>query len=128
MNLLEEARRAVKTAGLRQEYVAPVLPWLATALRELYVALPADDPRRRTLLRRRRKVARGAHWLARSYKNNLPHALRELALVEADAGKHRSARRHLDQSIALAHAQSAEAEEAQSRALTLDHRLPYGIS
>ena len=115
VGLLEEARKAVKMAGLRQEYVAPVLPWLATALRELYVALPADDRRRRALLRRRRKVARGAHRLANSYKNNLPHALRELAMVEADTGRHRSARRHLDQSIALAHDQGAAAEEARSR-------------
>ena len=123
VSLLEEARKAVKLAGLRQEYVAPVLPWLATALRELYVALPADDRQRRALLRRRRQVARGAHRLAGSYKNNLPHALRELAMVEADAGRHRSARRHLDQSIALAHEQGAAAEEARSRTVAID-RIP----
>ncbi|MHB1923649.1 MAG: ATP-binding protein [Acidimicrobiales bacterium] len=123
VRLLEEAWKAVNTAGLRQEYVAPVLPWLATALRELYEAVPADDPARRALMRRRRKVTRHAHRLASSYRNNLPHALRELSLVEADSGRFRSARRHLDQSITLAHQQEARAEEAQSLALAGDDRL-----
>ena len=70
-------------AGLRQEYVAPVKPWLATALR---MQLEATDAHatgrlRARRLRRAARTARQADRLSRSYRNNRPHALRERALV-----------------------------------------------
>ena len=51
--VLEQAAAIVRRAGLRQEYVAPVLPWLATALRSQAEAVPPYQPRRRRILLRR---------------------------------------------------------------------------
>jgi signal transduction histidine kinase len=113
--MLEEADRRVRAKGLRQEYVAPVLPWLATALRTEAETVPAYHPRRRRqLLRRAQRVVSRALRLARSYRNNLPHALREAALVAAMTGQTQRARRLLEQSLAVAEAQGARHEHAQS--------------
>ena len=112
---LEEAHRIVRQKGLTQEYVAPILPWLATALREQAEGLATSaDWKRRRLLRQARGAARGGRRQARSFKNNLPHALREHALAEAARGRNRRARRLLDESVATARAQSARLELGQS--------------
>ena len=88
---LEVARGIVHRAGLRQEYVAPVLPWLATALRLRAEHLPAYAPARRAvLLRRAARISRRACRMSRAYRNNLPHALRERGLVAAQRGQGRS--------------------------------------
>jgi signal transduction histidine kinase/tetratricopeptide (TPR) repeat protein len=113
--MLEEADRRVRAKGLRQEYVAPVLPWLATALRQEAEAVPPYLPgRRRQLLRRARGTIRRALRIARAYRNNLPHALREAALLQAMSDRPRRARRLLDQSLAVAEAQGARHEHAQT--------------
>jgi signal transduction histidine kinase len=113
--ILEQADRRVQAKGLRQEYVAPVLPWLATALRTEAEAVPAYHPDRRAqLVRRARRVVGRALRLARSYRNNLPHALREAALLDAMSGRTGRARRRLDESLAVAEAQGARLEHAQS--------------
>jgi signal transduction histidine kinase len=113
--VLSEADRRIQHKGLRQEYVAPVLPWLATALRTGAEAVSAYDPRRRARLQRQaRLVVRRALRLARRYRNNLPHALREAALLEAMAGRAPRARALLDQSLAVAESQGARHEHAQS--------------
>ncbi len=108
---LKVAAKIVKTNGLRQEYVAPVQPWLATTLRmRLEAASPYDD--HRALTREARRTASRALWVARSYKNNLPHALREKALIAALHRKPRRARRLLDRSLVVARGQGARFEEA----------------
>ncbi|MGQ0520509.1 MAG: EAL domain-containing protein [Actinomycetota bacterium] len=113
--VLSDARRLVRRAGLRQEYVAPVLPWLATALRQQADALaPYERRRRRRLLARARRAARRAGRLSRSYRNNRPHALRELGLLAAAAGRSRLAARRLDASLASAREQGARFEEART--------------
>ncbi len=113
--VLEEAHRLVAGAGLRQEYVAPVLPWLATALRqELEQMPPWSANERRSRFRHALRVARQALRLARRYQNNLPHALRESALLAAMAGNETQARRLLEQSLEAAERQGARHEYAQS--------------
>jgi len=69
---------------------------------------------RRRLMRRARKVAWRAGLLSISYKNNRPHALRELGILAALGGRARPARRHLSHSIEIARAQGMRFEEAQS--------------
>jgi two-component system sensor kinase len=109
--VLHEAAGIVKTNGLRQEYVAPVQPWMATTLRmQLEAASPYDD--RRALLREARRTSARALWVARSYKNNLPHALREKGLVAALRRKPRLAFRLLHRSLEAARQQGARFEEA----------------
>lgn len=104
----------VRRAGLRQEYVAPVLPWWVTAQRRHLEGLPAGDRSARRLARTARRTARRAVRLSRSYRNNLPHALREQGLLEARRGRLRRARRLLERSVRVAAAQGAAWEEAAS--------------
>src|SRR5581483_4993793 len=85
--------------------------WLATALRlQLEAADPLDRRGRARRQRRASRVARRALRLSRSYRNNLPHALRERALVAAMAGRHRRADRLLAKSLDVARAQGADYE------------------
>ena len=116
VDVLEAARAIVRRAGLRQEYVAPVAPWLATALRVCAERESVYAPgRRRAAVRRADRAARRAARVARSYPNNRPHALRERALVEAMRGRDGKARALLDRSLAAARTQGARFEEAQTR-------------
>ena len=116
VDAFEEAAAIVKRAGLRQEYVAPVLPWLATALRSEAEALfPYDAGRRRALLKRARRAARRGWRVARFYRNNAPHALRERGLLLALTGKERQARLLLSRSLSVAESQEARYEHALTR-------------
>ncbi len=113
----QQAAAVVKAAGLRQEYVAPVQPWLATALRRQAEACDAFHlGERRRLLRKARRTARTAVRTARHYRNNLPHALRELALIEAMLGHPDRALAPINESLAVAGEQSARFEHAESLA------------
>lgn len=101
--LLEDAQRKVDAAGLVQEYVAPILPWLATVHRSKAEAISMDAPRRRRVaLRTARRTARRALRVARVYRNNLPHAEREAGLIAAMAGRTEEAQRRLDRAVGLA--------------------------
>jgi signal transduction histidine kinase/tetratricopeptide (TPR) repeat protein len=112
---LARAQRAIEAKGFRQEYVASVLPWLASALREQARGISDWSPSaRRRLLRRAQRAARKGLRLAERYRNNLPHALRECGLIAAMRGMPGPARRFLDRSIAAAEAQGARYEVAQS--------------
>ncbi|MDC0714379.1 ATP-binding protein [Stigmatella sp. ncwal1] len=112
---LEQASRVVENAHLRSEYVAPVPGLLATALRQHVESLSAFSPQRRvTLLRYAGQVARHAHKLARTYRNNLPHALRERALLAAMADQPHRARKWLEQSLKVAQELKMRHERAQT--------------
>jgi diguanylate cyclase (GGDEF)-like protein len=69
---------------------------------------------RRRRARHARRAARRARRLACFYRNNLPHALRESALLAATAGRPRRARRLLQHSLAAATEQGARHEHAQT--------------
>jgi len=113
VDVLREADGLVRRAGLRQEYVSPVVAWLATAQRMLVEQLdPLAQGRRRSLLREARRTSRRALRTARWYRNNLPHALREAGLVAALAGRQRPAVRMLRRSLAVAEEQGADHERA----------------
>ena len=115
VEILEQAWELVDSAGFRQEYVAPVLPWLATALRTEAEAVAIWNPsRRRALLKRARWAARKGMQIARRYPNNLPHVLRECALIAAMEGRTRKASRLLERSLATAERQHARYEHAKT--------------
>jgi tetratricopeptide (TPR) repeat protein len=87
VDVLEQAVGRIEKAGLRNQYVIFLYPWLATALRQA-----ADDPdcsaeRRKFLLRRAQAVARRGVRLAQRFQNDLPHALRENARLAALGGR-----------------------------------------
>ena len=116
VGVLEDAAAIVRRAGLRQEYVAPVLPWLATAQRSQAEATsPYQASLRRARLRRAARTARRGWWVARFYVNNAPHALRERGLVASLQGHDRRARRFLHRSLTAAEAQGARYEHALTR-------------
>ena len=114
-DLIQEAIDVAYAAGVRNAYTLPCLPWLATVLRQQATALHDQTPGRRdALLHRAEAAARRAIracWLCR---NDLPHALRELGLVQAMRGKVRRAMRSLNKSLAVAKKQSARFEYAQT--------------
>ena len=110
-DMVEDAARIKKAAGLRQEYVAPVSAWAATARRGRAASLPAvAGVERRKALRQARRAARQALSEARWYRNNLPHARREAALVAAMGGRPRRAGRLIARSLAVAEEQGAASE------------------
>ena len=87
-SVFESALRIAKEAGVMNAYVAPNLAWLATARRlqlERYAGHLTD--RRRALLAKARKATRRALWIARRFQNDLPHALRERAIILCLSGK-----------------------------------------
>ncbi|MGI8809399.1 MAG: BREX system ATP-binding domain-containing protein [Acidimicrobiales bacterium] len=113
-SVLGRAAKMVKAKGLKQEYVAPIQPWLATALRLQAESSSSWSPAHRRALRRARRAARRAGRVARSYPNNRPHALREQAVLAAMRGRSRRARRRFDESLAVAERQGARHEYAQT--------------
>lgn len=111
----EQAYKIMKKAGLRQEFVAPVPAWLATAYRmRAEQAVDAKQRQRRKLARKAARAARSADRLAHFYRNNRPHSLRERGLTEELLGNHRRAERLLERSRSLAERQGAAFEAAQS--------------
>src|SRR5439155_5820404 len=98
---------------------------LATALREEAERTPGwNAARRHELLRRARQAARQGLRVARRYRNNLPHALRELGLLAAMRGRPERAERLFARSLAIAEQQGAACEHA----LTLLARGELGVA
>ncbi|MDA1052332.1 MAG: DUF2791 family P-loop domain-containing protein [Planctomycetota bacterium] len=126
-DVFQQGHQLAETAGLKNAYVLPHRPWLASALRRQAEKTSSEDAQRRTaILKRADKVARKAVHVARKFQNELPHALREAGLISAMRGSVRRARTYLDESLDVAQRQNAKFEHAQtllargSVGLTLD--------
>lgn len=116
VQLLEKAAAAVRQSGVRTDSALHSFPWLATALRrQAELVSPYDAGQRRRLVAKAQKAARHALAVARSFRTMLPHTLREMGLLAAMQGRERSARAHLERSIAEARRNEARYELAQSR-------------
>jgi len=110
--VLESAARRLWKHWLFTFHVSDVFPWLATGRRLL---LQKAEYRQSRLLRRRaERAARVAVRIARFFRNELPHELREAGLVAALCGRERAARRLLERSLAEAERTSARCERAQT--------------
>ncbi len=113
--ILQQAIDQVDAAGIRNAYTIPYRPWLAMILRLQALQLRDHTPGRRdALLRRAEAVVRRAIRERRLCRNDLPHALRELAALRAMRGASHEARRLLKRSLRLAKAQQARWEHAQT--------------
>jgi signal transduction histidine kinase len=124
---LRDADAQIRRQGLRQDYVVAVVPALATALRLHLEALPPTAPRRRrAILNELGQVSRRAFRLSRAYRNNRPHAARELAAYWLLRGRHGRALRLCDLGLSVAVAQGARLEEA--RLLLLRGRVRQDVS
>ena len=113
--VFEEAYQLAAKAGVKNVYVYPHLPWLATALRHQAEKTSDLTPERRSaLLKRAAKVAKQALRVARKFQNDLPHALREAGLICALQDSGRRSRKYLDESLDVAQRQGARFEYAQT--------------
>jgi two-component system sensor kinase len=113
--VFENANQVAVTAGVRNAWVFPLLPWLASALRRQAEKESNWTPERRIrVLKRASKAVRQALKVARKFQNELPHALREAGLIAAMQGSIQKARRHLDESLAVAERQGGRFEQAQT--------------
>jgi len=114
-NFLEHGLRLARQRGMKNAWVAPLWPWLATARRQAAeTATDLTPGRRRRLWRSAAAAARRELPLARKFQNELPHALRENALVAASRGRNRRARRLFDESLTVAERQGALYEQLQT--------------
>ena len=114
---LQEARQLVIEKNFWQEHTAPVLPWMATALRARIERLPAlASHARKSAIADHRQAARRAQWISLRFPNNAPHALRERGYAEALAGRPRRARHYIEKSMRRARSQGAALELALSEA------------
>ena len=111
----EKAHQLARNAGVNNAYVRPTLPWHASALRRQAEKTSNWTPdRRAAVLKRAWKVAKKALKVARTFQNDLPHALREAGLINAMQGSIRQARKYLDESLEVAQRQGAKFEHAQT--------------
>src|SRR5262249_33153387 len=109
-------RRVRKEVGFFHDLNVPLLVYHLAALRAEAAEVPPWDPkRRRQILQRAWRVRAQALAKARTFRNNLPHALRESGLIAAMRGDARTARANLDESVALAERLGQLYEAAQSR-------------
>lgn len=100
---LERARHVAVAGGVGNAYVAPIWAWLATSLRRQIELVPHYTPgRHRELLRRMARAIREGMRLGRKFPNDLPHLLREKAMLMAMRGRTCAARRLLDKSVSVA--------------------------
>ncbi|MFL5245247.1 MAG: response regulator [Gemmataceae bacterium] len=111
----EKGLELAERAGVTTPWTYRLRCWLASCLRRQAEKVSHWTPKRRSaLLRRARRVVRKAVKVARTFENDLPHALREAGLIAAMQGSIRQARRHLDESLVVAERQSARFEHAQT--------------
>jgi tetratricopeptide (TPR) repeat protein len=111
----ESGHHVAEAAGVRNTYVLPLLPWLATACREDAETNPQYTARERDAVRRRaRAAAATATRRARRFQNDLPHALREAARLDVSLGRLARARKRFDESLSVADRHGARYEHAQT--------------
>ena len=110
----DKGHRLAERAGVKNAYVLPLRSWLASALRRQAESKANGSLEQETLLKRARNVAKKALKVARTFQNDLPHALRECGLIAALQGNARKARHDLDESLAIADRQGARFEHAQT--------------
>jgi two-component system sensor kinase len=114
-DVFDKANQVAVAAGVRNAWVFPLLPWLASSLRRQVEKTSNWTPARRTeLLRQANKAVKQALRVARKFQNELPHSLREAGLIAAMQGSIGRARRYLDESVAVAGRQGARFEHAQT--------------
>jgi len=114
-NTLLQALEVCRKVGMMNAWVSPVLPWLATVRRLQWEDLNDISPnRRREIFRGVRLAVKQAIAVARKFQTDLPHALREAGFLAAMDGATNLARKHLNESLAVAERQGARFEHAQT--------------
>jgi tetratricopeptide (TPR) repeat protein len=113
--LLREALEIYRRRRASTPYSAPLHVWRASASRLL--ARQAGPGERRQAVRHARSSCRTALRVAKKYRENLPHALREQALLLWLTGQREAARRPLEESQKQAEQLGMKEELALGRAV-----------
>ncbi len=111
--VFQNAYQLAESGGVKSAWTVPLRPWLASALRR-QAEKSVDLSGRKAILKRAWRVAKKAVRIARTFQNDLPHALREAGLIVAMQSNARQARAYLDESLAIAERQGAKFEFAQT--------------
>ncbi len=107
------AIKSAERAGVVNTYITPNYAWLATALRMEMESNPLKSRvARRRAINEFLQAAKRAVRVSRRFKNEQPHALRELAAALALAGKKRRVKGLLFKSLSVARQQNAKYEIA----------------
>ncbi len=119
----DKAIQIVRRAGICNSYTVPLLAWAVTAYRQQAERLSDYTPNRRKrliqLADRAAGRARRGTWI---FKNDLPHVLREQALIKSLQGQKRLARKLFLKSLQTARRQKSRYEYI----LTLDAYTKVG--
>jgi len=108
------ALQLAKARGLKNTYVAWAYAWRTTCLRTEMERAAAGSAERRKWRREAERAARVALRTARKYENDLPHALRENAMLAAEADKAHLARGLFEESLCVAACQEADYQYAKT--------------
>lgn len=100
-DLLRQAMAVYRQRRAQSKYSAPLPCWLTTALRKMAES-ETDTSGRRVWLTQARQASGKALRVARLYRNNLPHALREQALLHRLEARAEAAMAALEGSLAVA--------------------------
>ncbi len=127
-----EACEITNGSGMYTEYTVPAFAWLLTALRmQIQKTKTHEQKKRADLLKRAIKISRKALRLSQRFQNNLPHVLREKALLDAFLGRTLSAKKHFEESLRVSRKQHAAYETAKTLhfqgllAKDLDWNIPF---
>ncbi len=115
LHAFEQAATLVRQSFCMNFHTMAVLPALSGALRRHADVVQAADAQRSEALRRRAyRLAKWATRITRFFPTAYPEALRERSLILATYGKTWKALKFADKSCAVAEAQKAKYEHAQS--------------
>ena len=113
-DLFERGISLYKARRAQTMYYACLPCWSVTALR---LRAQSEGSKRGELLAQARRKLRSALRLAQRYRNELPHALREQAILAHLSGQPESARRSLDRSLGVASELGLQGEVETGEAL-----------
>lgn len=108
----ERALTITKQTKVSNCYTSPNAAWLATALRKKIVFERSAGTINALSFQRHFTAAKRAVRLGRRFKNDLPHAYREMGIAWADRNDQKRARKFLLLSLKLAQSQGAQYEAA----------------
>ncbi len=125
--MFEKALSIAARAGVMNAYIAPNLAWLATARRlEFEHYRGYSLARRKKLLMQAEQAAKKSVRLARKFKNDLPHALRELGIIAMLRGRAIAGHALFNESMTVAEKQGAKYELALTRLVKLQTEVDAG--
>jgi len=124
--IFREAIAKANERGIKNTYVMSNYAWLATALRIHGETMEAGSSEQKRLFREAKRAARKSLKMARRFQNDLPHALRENAIMATHAGRESTAKSFFAQSLEVAEKQGARYQRAQTLLAQAEAGITFG--